>query len=414
MSEFQVVCVCGGIGFPIGANGAPRIINVGRALQAAGIGFHVLHCGPTPTAVNTRRSGVYLSVPFEYTTCLARPENPILRTIVYIRAIAVLTLRLFRLRRARNRIAVYLWIMNGLLVLYVGGLCRLLGIPLVQEMNEWYPALRQSAFLRWLYRKPIFQMPTGILVISRQIEQRARQIAAAVHPGLVVHRLPSVVDSDRFISAAPLPRDVMETVPHFLWCGASYLDDVLFLVRALALVNRDGYRCNLLILTSAFLDWTPEMIRSYAIKRGLQGESIQFRVGLDDAALASYYKSAAAHLLPMWDDDKSRTRVPNKLAEYLASGRPVITCAVGELLDFLENGVNAYIGQPGNEREFADHMISVLKDPAKAARMGAAGQRTCIERMDYRLQIESLSDFFIRCIQAGEASKAYLRKTASL
>ena len=75
MSDYQVICVCGGIGFPIGANGAPRIINVGRALQATGIGFRVLHCGPSPAAINTQTSGVYRGVPFEYTTWLTRPGN---------------------------------------------------------------------------------------------------------------------------------------------------------------------------------------------------------------------------------------------------------------------------------------------------------------------------------------------------
>src|SRR2546429_2660527 len=35
-------------------------------------------------------------------------------------------------------------------------------------------------------------------------------------------------------------------------------------------------------------------------------------------------RDATALLLPLWDDDRSRTRMPNKLGEYLASGKPVI------------------------------------------------------------------------------------------
>jgi glycosyltransferase involved in cell wall biosynthesis len=102
----------------------------------------------------------------------------------------------------------------------------------------------------------------------------------------------------------------------------------------------------------------------------------------------------------MWDTDTSRARMPNKLAEYLASGRPVITSAVGDLLDFLADGVNAYIGKPGDERDFADNMISVLEDPKRATHIGGAGQRTCIDRLDYRFQIDALSKFFIRCIES--------------
>ncbi|MCU1338080.1 MAG: glycosyltransferase family 4 protein [Bryobacterales bacterium] len=301
----------------------------------------------------------------------------------------------------RHRAAVYLWAMDGPLVLYTGTLCRLLGIPVVQEMNEWFPAFRPSAFMRWLYRRPIFAMPTGILVISKTIERRVRELSATTNPHLLIHLLPSMVDSEHFVTALP-SRDDAETIPHFLWCGAGYPEDVRFLVRVLALVNREGHRCNLRIVTAAFLGWTSQTIFDYAAEQGLPPAAVNFRVGLDDCALASCYKSATAHLLPMWNDDKSRTRMPNKLGEYLASGRPVITSAVGDLLDFLVDGVNAYIGEPGNERDFANHMISVLQDPLRATQIGAEGQRTCIERLDYRFQIDSVSNFFIKCIEYGK------------
>jgi glycosyltransferase involved in cell wall biosynthesis len=239
------------------------------------------------------------------------------------------------------------------------------------------------------------------LVISKLIERRVRQKAIAVNPDLFIHLLPPIIDTERFATARAHSEDVQEAIPHFLWCGAGYLDDVRFLVRALALVNREGYACRLRIITATFLGWTPELILDYAATHGLAPDAIQFKVGLDDAALASCYKSAMANLLPMWDDDKSRTRMPNKLSEYLASGRPVITCGVGDLLDFLVDGVNAYVGAPGNERDFANNMIAVLQHPDVAARIGAAGQRTCVARSDYRLQVDSLSRFFIACIQHG-------------
>jgi glycosyltransferase involved in cell wall biosynthesis len=86
----------------------------------------------------------------------------------------------------------------------------------------------------------------------------------------------------------------------------------------------------------------------------------------------------------------------------------VIASAVGDLADFLVDGVNAYIGQPGNERDFANSMISVLQDAIRANRIGEAGQRTCIERLDYRFQIGSLSKFFIRCIECGKKASRSL------
>ncbi|MCU1275614.1 MAG: hypothetical protein JWO48_3045 [Bryobacterales bacterium] len=397
-SDYQVICVCGGHGLPLSAVEA-RIVNIGKALQAAGVAFRLLHCGPSPIPLNTRRSGVYQGISFQYTTPVRRPENFAARLFVYLWGITELTLRLFRLRFLCARTAIYLYIMDGPLYLYVACVCRLLGFPIVQEMCEWFPSFRRSAFSDWLYRKPIFAMATGILVISRLIDRRVRERSVVANPGLQIYWLPSLVDSHRFVEASPLEDNGTETVPNFVWCGIGYTEDILFLVRVLALVNHEGYRCKLRVLSAAFVGWGPDMIRDYAREHGLPPDAIHLMGCVDDRTLESCYKSATALLLPLWDDERSRTRMPNKLAEYLASGRPVITCGVGDLLDFLADGVNAYLSKPGDERNFADNMMAVLRDPCRATQIGAHGQRTCIERMDYRSQIDGLAGYFINCIE---------------
>ena len=116
--------------------------------------------------------------------------------------------------------------------------------------------------------------------------------------------------------------------------------------------------------------------------------------------LAGYCKGATALLMPLWKDDASITRLPNKMGEYLATGRPVITSEIGDLTEFLIDNVNAYVGEPGNERAFADKMIEVLEDPERAERIGAAGQEMCFARLDYRSQSEGLSNFVVRCIES--------------
>src|SRR5262249_55893384 len=143
----------------------------------------------------------------------------------------------------------------------------------------------------------------------------------------------------------------------------------------LAQINREGYRSKLRIVSANYLLWVPDDIRQYAREQGLPEDHIEFMGRVDDRTLEGCYKSATALLLPMWDDDKSRTRIPNKMAEYLASGRPVVTCKVGDLSDFLVDGVNAYVAEPGAEREFADRMIAILRDPDRADEIGAAGQQ---------------------------------------
>src|SRR5262245_44991437 len=246
LTRYEVVCVGSGRGFPFIGSTA-RIVTVGKALQAAGVAFRHLHFGPCPVPVETpdpHRTGTYHGVRYEY-TCDSAPENALARSLVYMAALARLTVRLFRLRSRRPRIGVYLYVMDGPLCLYVGLLSRLLGLPVVQEMCEWSPVdsaqvnhtKPPSLFARWLYRKPIFKLPAGVLVISKLIESRVRERAAKVNPRLLVHRLTSIADTQRFVVASPLPRREGDDIPHFLWCGVGYVSDVQFLVRLLALIN---------------------------------------------------------------------------------------------------------------------------------------------------------------------------------
>src|SRR5258706_6701887 len=117
-TQYQVTCICGGYGFPLGNASAARITVVGKALQRAGIGFRLLHCGPSPMAINSRKSGVYEGIPFEYTTSVRRPDNAVARFLVYVWALVGLTIRLIRLRPLRRHSLVYLYVGDGPLNLY--------------------------------------------------------------------------------------------------------------------------------------------------------------------------------------------------------------------------------------------------------------------------------------------------------
>ena len=406
-----MICVCGGYGFPQGDASAARITIIGRALQAAGIGFRLLHCGPSPVTANTRRAGVHEGISFEYTTLLRRPANRIARLLVYMWGAVGLTVRLGRLWPVRRRSAVYLYVMSGPLNLYVGCLCRILGLPLVQELCEWLPgdlsnedALRCkvaacSTFTRWLYSKPMFKLATGVVAISNTIENRVKQRALDANPHLLIHRLPNIVDAERFATASVTMNSLDQSVPHFVYCG-TWMVDVLFILRAFALVRLSGYRAKLTII-GRYAEAQSTLVLEYARERGLSPDDLLLAGYVDDRTLEACYKTAAALLMPLGQDDRSLTRLPNKMGEYLASGRPVVSCEIGDLTDFLIDNVNAYLGEPGDERDFASKMIAVLEDPDRAEQIGAAGQRVALAHLDYRGHVNELARFFANCIDQG-------------
>src|SRR5581483_6366505 len=257
----RVVCVCGGFGFPLGSASSARIVMIGRTLLSAGVQFHVLHCGPTPVAVNTQRSGVYQGISFEYTTVLKRPENRLLRLLVYALAVTTLTFRLMQMWPERKRTLVHLYVMMGPLNFYIGWLCRILGIPVAQELCEWWPGVDVcDRFTHWLHKRSMFERATGVLVISKEIDRRVMTKKLEVNRSLVVHRLPAIVDFERFATA---PASEPAT---FTYCG-TWLNDICFCIEALGIVQRAGHPCRLTIV-GAGAEYRDEIFK-FAAEKGV-------------------------------------------------------------------------------------------------------------------------------------------------
>ena len=76
---------------------------------------------------------------------------------------------------------------------------------------------------------------------------------------------------------------------------------------------------------------------------------------------------------------------PTKLGEYLATGRPVIVTAVGDIPFYLDDGVNAFIAEPNNIQSFADKLEECFSNEDKAIKIGQKGQETAIKFFDYRV-----------------------------
>jgi len=53
------------------------------------------------------------------------------------------------------------------------------------------------------------------------------------------------------------------------------------------------------------------------------------------------------------NNEESRASYPSKLSEFLASSKPVITVNVGEIPNYIVDGVNAFMVEPENSKALA-------------------------------------------------------------
>jgi glycosyltransferase involved in cell wall biosynthesis len=71
---------------------------------------------------------------------------------------------------------------------------------------------------------------------------------------------------------------------------------------------------------------------------------------------------------------------PNTIVEAMAAARPVVATNVGGAPDAVEDGETGLLVPPRDPARLAEAIDALLGDPARRARMGAAGQRRARER----------------------------------
>jgi glycosyltransferase involved in cell wall biosynthesis len=109
---------------------------------------------------------------------------------------------------------------------------------------------------------------------------------------------------------------------------------------------------------------------------------------------------ADAFVQPGAPDDFNRYRLPSKLPEFLAMGRPVVlpACNIGAELD---DGRDALLLREGGAIEIAEKLRGLMDDPGLRSRLGVAGRAFAAERLSWRENAAAMSDFFGGLIASG-------------
>jgi glycosyltransferase involved in cell wall biosynthesis len=121
--------------------------------------------------------------------------------------------------------------------------------------------------------------------------------------------------------------------------------------------------------------------------------------------IPSYLALADAFVQPGAADAFNRYRLPSKVPEFLAMGRPVILphCNIGH---DLTHGENALLLEQGNAVEIMERVEDLLADRALSERLGAGARRFAIEQLSWPKNAAALGSFFEATmgVAAGQAA----------
>lgn len=133
----------------------------------------------------------------------------------------------------------------------------------------------------------------------------------------------------------------------------------------------------------------PNRARLEEQARGLA--NVQFHDLQPAARMGELLALADVHLLPQIAGAADLV-LPSKLANMLASGRPVVATAEDGTGLHAEVTGCGLTTAPGDAAEFAKAIAALLDDPSRAQRLGAEGARRAAERWSQEAIVERLGD----------------------
>jgi glycosyltransferase involved in cell wall biosynthesis len=185
---------------------------------------------------------------------------------------------------------------------------------------------------------------------------------------------------------APLPAS--RWAPPAVWGHG--LKGQEFLIRAVPLVLRRFPEARFLLVGSGWNDAGREYLDD--MKR------LARRLGVQDSIVFAGYRSDVERILSDLDVSVQPSLSENLggTIESLLMERPTVASDVGGMPDSVRNGITGILVRPADPADLADGIVRLLRDPARARRLGRAGRALMLERFTLGRTVADLSAVYAR------------------
>ncbi|MCB9411285.1 MAG: glycosyltransferase [Actinobacteria bacterium] len=284
------------------------------------------------------------------------------------------------------------------------GLARSLGVPVVHELTEYpdvvapRPAILGTMHDAWFRRIGIRKL-SGAMVISEPLASYVRSHAGGRMPLIIV---PPVIDASRFASDLPESARAPSFRVGYFGSLSRRKDGIDWLLSAVERANfllsrnRIGIEIGL---------WGSGPDKSWLLdeihRRGIS-DSVHLSPPIPSAEVVSAMQSMDALILPRPVSRQATGGLSTKLAEYLATGRPVIATATGDTGRFILDGKTALVVPPNDVTALANALCSLATDPLLAARLGNEGRELAMREFNARKHGLRIHDWLETLVEVGK------------
>jgi glycosyltransferase involved in cell wall biosynthesis len=114
---------------------------------------------------------------------------------------------------------------------------------------------------------------------------------------------------------------------------------------------------------------------------------------------ALYLSAADILICPLEDTTRNASRWPNKLGDYLAAGRPIVTNAVGEIKYFSELYPDTIVITEWEEQRIYETLLRLLSDSDKAKEIGTKARIIAENKYSWCMKSVELEAFMQKIIK---------------
>jgi glycosyltransferase involved in cell wall biosynthesis len=268
---------------------------------------------------------------------------------------------------------------------------RRLGVPSVITMHggDVYvnPEQGYDFPTRWYVRPPLrwtLRSATALTAITEDCRQHALRAGA---PDSSIRIVFNGTDLRRFSPYADGPSLTEQFGPHMVFACRQLFPrkGIRFLLEAAARIKPRFPDLKVVIAGDGFE--RPDL-EALAQRLGIASD-VLFLGWVPNTGLPPYYRAAALSVIPSLEEGFG---IP--AAEAMGCETPVVATDAGGLPEVVEDGVTGLVVPRGDVDALASAMESLLADPARRRRMGAAGRERALRLFDWDRTAEQFEQLY--------------------
>lgn len=273
-------------------------------------------------------------------------------------------------------------------------LAKAFNIPIIHERTEFpYVVSKKTLFGKLslkLYLRFVLPVFDRVMVINDELGKYIRNYNSRTE------KLLTVVDVKEF---RPSERSRF-IFPYIAYCGTMYgnKDGLDVLVRAFSVISLKfpAWRLVLVGDNSKSIELAPliRLIEELGVR-----DKVIFTGRVERQEVPIILRSAKVLALAKPSNEQNFGNFPIKLGEYLATGVPVVVTDVGEISNFIQDGITGYLSSP-NVNSFADRLEFAISNPCDAAMVGARGSDLAERLFSFRSQSDILSGVIAKVVSS--------------